>query len=168
DPLRTLADRFRGCETLRTHIDPRMLRAAVMAQERARPAMHGQMRIASFAMSGPAATRAKEHRRIAPAIQEQHDLSAGVEVPVHGEQRRRRNALRLCVPAQVDERPPRRLSPRGGAFRKSGEPFRFLARTVERLERRRRRPEYDRNVIALRTHDREIACRIAKAFVLLE
>src|SRR5690606_6569533 len=111
DPLRTLADRFRGCETLRTHIDPRMLRAAVMAQERARPAMHGQMRIASFAMSGPAATRAKEHRRIAPAIQEQHDLSAGVEVPVHGEQRRRRNALRLCVPAQVDERPPRRLSP---------------------------------------------------------
>ena len=79
------------------------MRAAVVAVERAFALVHGESRVAARAGRDPAAAGAEQRRRVAAAVQVDQHLAAGVEVAVDREQRRRRNALRVGMRAQVDQ-----------------------------------------------------------------
>ena len=103
DAFGSLTDRLHQMRAARTHLCCVLFAPAVMADELARIAMDGEMRIAAPAMRSPAAVGTEQDRRIATTIQEQQNLSAGGEMPLHAGEHWRGNALLLRILAQIDQ-----------------------------------------------------------------
>jgi len=129
-------------------------------------AMQSHARVAVYAGSNPAAGIAKQTRRVAAAIQEYDDLSAGLEVLIDGLHDGCRYPLLGCVPAQIDERHSRR-SRRAGALRQQVFDVAAACGILQGFERWCGGAQDDGNIGTAGAHDGEVPRRISKTFVLL-
>ena len=81
----------------------RLLVSAMVTTQAPVTAMHGHARVATAALRQPAAIVALEHGRVAPPVQEQQDLRAGIEVLTHALQQGVGEALLERPTADVEQ-----------------------------------------------------------------
>ena len=133
-------------------------------------------RAAVRAAAQPAALAALQHRRIAAPVQEDEALLAARDALVQRRddlrRQRRRRALARRPTVALGSRA--MSTSRIAGQRRAADPFRQRLAQVAAglgalpgLERRRRRAEHDGDALAPAAPDREVARRIARAFLLL-
>ncbi len=140
--------------------------AAVVAAQAAVGQMHHQVGRTVRTAAHPAAGGAGQHRRVAPAVQE-HQALLGTLQPCRDRrlQRRAQAFVELQPPGVDAAHRGHRRSHRALAQRERR--IARVARMVPALQRRRGRAEHDRHAALACPPHRDIARRVAHAFLLL-
>ena len=139
--------------------------AAVVALQLAAGGVHGHHRVAGGAFAAPAASVAAQERRVAPAVQEQHHLSARCQRLAHGAYQFVRKAAAGFGAAHIEDthgrqrhgcRPCRQAQMLPGA--RPG--------VLQGFQRRRCRTEQERHTRLPRPHHGEVAGVVTEAVLL--